>query len=75
IETPQPRIIDLAVNGQRIFHRSLTAEDGRVGVNFPVVFSSPTTLIRFQTDVPGQVPGNGDPRKLAFRVLNFQVLH
>jgi hypothetical protein len=29
-------------------------------------------LLLFQTDGPGELPGNGDPRKLAFSLRNFQ---
>ena len=74
IETIQPRTVEIWADDQRISRLSLDAENRRVAVDLPVVFSSSKITLRFETDLPGDAPPNGDPRKLAFRVLNFRVL-
>lgn len=74
LNTLKPRNVRIGVNGKTLQNLSLGLKD-------PVAhFKSPTfTLVPgrntlfIETDVPPELPGNGDPRKLSFQISNFII--
>lgn len=42
--------------------------------NEQIILQPGGNLLEFATNLPGELPGNGDPRKLAFRLWNFHLL-
>lgn len=48
---------------------------GAQQVELKILINPGTTKLRFTTDKPAELPGNGDSRKLAFNVTNFDVVY
>ena len=74
IGTIRPRAIEITVNGQVLLRSTVENDQERAVFNKRVLLRPGSNVIRLETDVPGELPGNGDPRKLAFRLWNFRVL-
>ena len=61
------------IGAQRIYQTSLTLEAVPRSVEVTVTLAPGENELRFATDVPADFPSNGDPRKLAFTVGDFNV--
>jgi len=72
--TLKPRNVKIGLNGKTLQNLSL----GLSG-SVPHFKSSPVTLapgqntLFIETDVPPELPGNADPRKLSFGIRNFEM--
>jgi phosphoglycerol transferase len=64
--------ISVSLNSTRIFETSLAANSPIVPVALTVTLLPGDNNFLFESDHPAEEPGNGDPRKLAFDVTNFQ---
>jgi phosphoglycerol transferase len=53
---------------------SLNGDAAPTDVELPVTLNPGRNIIRFETDLPGELQANGDPRRLAFCLRNFKVL-
>jgi hypothetical protein len=72
VESLLPRHIDIEVGGKHV--RSFNIGPGQFEtIKFTTRPTSPETTIDLKTDVPAQRPPNGDPRAVAFRVINPEV--
>ena len=72
LNTLKPRNVNINVNGKTIGNLSL--ETGGVARDFqstPVSLEPGQNVLFIETDVPPELPGNGDPRKLSFDISNF----
>jgi hypothetical protein len=52
---------------------ALEPEQPAMSVETTVTLQPGKNILEFRTDVPADVPGNGDPRKMAFRITDFTV--
>lgn len=68
------RDVDVIVSSGAQMHLVLGPDQPRGKVDLPVSLAPGKTVVRFETNRAAEPPGNGDPRKLAFRVWNFQIL-
>jgi hypothetical protein len=73
LATLKPRFINIMIGAQRIYQTSLTLEAVPRSVEVTVTLAPGENELRFSTDVPADFPSNGDPRKLAFTVGDFNV--
>jgi phosphoglycerol transferase len=73
LATLKPRFINIMIGAQRIYQTSLTSEAVPRSVEVTVTLAPGENELRFATDVPADFPSNGDPRKLAFTVHDFNV--
>ena len=73
LRTGAARKIDVIANGRSRAAFSLEA-GGRAVIDERIVLAQGRNVIRFETDVPGEVPTNGDPRRLAFALWNLRIL-
>jgi hypothetical protein len=72
IQSLQPRQLTLVFNSNSINSVSLKP-DTEVPMAFDLVLEPGDYDLAFYTDVPGQLPANGDARILAYEVRNFSV--
>ncbi len=73
LRTNGPRRIVIRTGSQQLYERNFNAIDPGTSVDLPLPLPSGSMEIQFETDRAGELPGNGDPRKLAFNVRNFRV--
>jgi hypothetical protein len=71
--TLHPREISVSHGTQELFHGSLTANQPPLPVNLMVLLPPGRSELRFHTNLPGQVAGNGDGRILAFNLRNLTI--
>lgn len=72
--TMKPRNIEISINGKQLEKLSL-------GSNGPlrrfkqnsIMLVPGTNTLTIETDVPAELPGNGDPRKLSFGISNLRI--
>jgi hypothetical protein len=67
------RTIQISKDGQELFVGALSEVASSKPVNLAVQVPPGRCQVRFHTNVPGALPGNGDDRKLAFNVRNFTI--
>lgn len=73
VETLLKRQINVEIAGKQL--ASVQIGPGQFEtIKFTWRPSTPQTIIELNTDVPGQRPPNGDPRVVAFRVINPEVV-
>lgn len=74
LATLKPRNVSIKLNGQVLANMNL-AEAGASAVlsPTPVSLAPGRNILSFDTDVPAELPGNGDFRKLTFQISNFAV--
>jgi hypothetical protein len=66
-----PQNVKVSVEGREIANLDLQpGQESRLRVDLTA--EHPTTLLRFVAAHDGRVPGNGDPRRLAFQILHPQ---
>jgi phosphoglycerol transferase len=71
-ETLKPRHIRVLREGDTIFETDV--KPGKVEpVQLNFVLAPGQTTLHFKSDVPADQPGNGDTRKLAFSMTNFEL--
>jgi hypothetical protein len=73
IGTVQPRRIVIKLDDQTLLDRNLSAGEQLPEVELRAELSPGSNSLHFWSDRPGEPPGNGDPRKLAFMLKNFSV--
>jgi hypothetical protein len=59
-------------NGKEIVYQGRLEPANSTPVNLAVPLPVGKTVLHFNTDVPAEAPGNGDTRRLAFSITNFQ---
>ena len=67
------RQVSVSSGSEVLFSGSLEPGKPPAPVSFEVTLSPGTSEIRFKTDTPAELPGNGDSRRIAFNIWNFQV--
>lgn len=72
LETLRPRQIRITKAAETLFHGNLEPTSA-APVNFPLLLPTGKTVLRFTTDIPAEVPSNGDTRKLAFSLADFEL--
>jgi phosphoglycerol transferase len=73
LEAGGARRIAISHSGRELYRRDFSAGDPPADVILKVPVDAESTELRFVTNRSGEVPGNGDPRKLAFNVRDFKV--
>lgn len=71
----QPRTITIMHGSEKVAESVLTEPAKFEALELTVRLKPGENRLRFETDRPGQVVGSGDPRSLAFRIVNFQVAY
>ena len=72
LETFKPRQLRIT-NARETLFQSALEPNSAVPVQLALLLPAGKTIFRFTTDVPGEPPGNGDGRKLAFNIVNFEL--
>ncbi len=72
LRTLKPRNVTIGINGD-ILQNFLLGLSGAVVQLTPVTLSPGQNSLFIETDVPPELPGNGDPRKLSFGISNFAM--
>lgn len=70
----KPRNLKIGINDKILQNLSLNISG--LSVNFkspPVVLVPGQNSLFIETDIPPELPGNGDPRKLSFGISNFVI--
>lgn len=71
--TLRPRTVEISSASQKLHTQSLVANETSASVELTVTLSPGKNEIRFTTDTPADLPGNGDPRMMAFNIKNFRI--
>jgi phosphoglycerol transferase len=66
------RKVDVLAGSKELFSVSLDPGQPSPSVDLVVSLRPGKNELLFRTDRPGELPGNGDPRKLAFSLRNFE---
>lgn len=74
VNSAQARHLQVISAGKTLAAMTLLKDAPAQAVEFAVALAPGRNVIRFETDVPGELPDNGDPRRLAFCVRNLKVL-
>lgn len=69
-----PRHLEIWMDGQRLQETDLPAMLSAPKMQLRVTLQRGRNTLTFRTDRPAQQPGNGDPRFLAFCLLDFEVV-
>jgi phosphoglycerol transferase len=74
--TLKPRNVKIGLNGKTLEYLSLGIS-GSVPhfKSGPVILTPGQNILFIETDVPPELPGTGDPRKLSFGITNFEINH
>jgi len=67
------RHLEIQMAGQRLYETDLRAMLTTPEMQLPVTLQRGRNVLTFRTDQPAEQPQNGDPRSLAFCLLNFEV--
>jgi hypothetical protein len=70
----KPRHLEIWMAGQRLYETDLPALLSAPEMQLPITLQQGRNILTFRTDQPAEQPGNGDPRFLAFCLLNFEVV-
>lgn len=73
LSTLKPRRVDIFLAGHKISESSLDDPGLRYPTNLEVSLAPGRNTLLFETDGRGEVPGNGDPRKIAFGIHNLKI--
>jgi hypothetical protein len=68
------RQVEIRQSAAALYSRDFHAGDQPATVTLDVIVDPGATNLTFVTDHPGQVPENGDPRKLAFAIRDFTLV-
>jgi len=69
----RPRHLEIQMAGQRLYETDLRAMLTAPEVQLRISLERGRNVLTFRTDQPAEQPQNGDPRSLAFCLLNFEV--
>jgi phosphoglycerol transferase len=72
LATIKPRQLQLSLDQQTLKAVFLQPDQPAL-IDLTITLAPGKNFLRFKTDVPGDLPGNGDQRKLAFNIINFTV--
>jgi hypothetical protein len=64
--------VSISAGSQKLYDASLEPEQSKQ-VDLALLLKPGKNELRFETDVPAELPGNGDQRKLAFDLVDFRV--
>jgi hypothetical protein len=67
-----PRKVEVTAGSEKLFSASLDSAQMSARANLAVSLRPGENVLFFKTDRAGELPGNGDPRKLAFSIRNFE---
>jgi hypothetical protein len=72
--TIKHRNIEISINGKHLQNLSL-GNNGPFGhfKQNSIMLVPGTNTLTIQTDIPAELPGNGDPRKLSFGISNLRI--
>ena len=73
LETVKPRQIRIT-NAKETLFQSALEPGSLLPVQIALLLPPGKTVLRFASDVPAEQPPNADMRKLAFSVLNFEIV-
>ena len=73
IATLQPRVVEVLSGAETLARAVLDKTNPFGSIEFTTTLQPGPNRLHFRTDAPGAVPGNGDPRSLAFRIQNFRL--
>jgi phosphoglycerol transferase len=73
LSSPKPRMVQISSNGKELFAHSFSEVVEAKPVHLVVNVPPGRCKLLFHTDIPAALPGNGDPRRLAFLVQNFTI--
>jgi hypothetical protein len=73
LATSRPRKIEIFDGVTQLYRGSLAENQSSEVLHLTVLLPPGRSELRFRTDVPGELPGNGDERKLAFNIRNFTI--
>jgi len=72
--TIKPRNIEISINGKQLQRLSLGSNGPLRNFKQNSIMLVPgTNTLTIETDVPAELPGNGDPRKLSFGISHLRV--
>jgi hypothetical protein len=69
-----PQRVEIYRGTEKLYSTALDPGQPPVAVHLTVALAQGRNELSFRTDRPAQLPGNGDPRKLAFNIRNFTIL-
>jgi hypothetical protein len=72
LATLMPRFVNVTVGAQSVYQASLAAGPPQ-RVELALTLAPGETELRFATDTPADFPSNGDPRKLAIMLRDFDI--
>jgi hypothetical protein len=71
--TLKPRTVEISDGVTQLYQASLAENQSSETLHFAVSLPPGRNELRFRTDVPGELAGNGDKRKFAFNIKNFTI--
>ena len=71
--TLRPREIEISDGTRQLYQSSLAENQPPSPVSLTIFLPPGRSELRFRTNVPAELPGTGDQRKLAFNVRNFTI--
>lgn len=74
ITTVQPRRLKIVAANETLAEMTLAPDQPPRPIELALVLQPGANHVRLETEVPGELPANGDPRTLAFCIRNFRVL-
>jgi phosphoglycerol transferase len=71
--TVQSRRVDIYAGAERIYTGSVDPAEPAI-IDLTVSLEAGRNELKFRSDRPGELPGNGDTRKLAFNIRNLSIV-
>jgi phosphoglycerol transferase len=75
LRSVKPRHLEIWMAGQKLSEANLPAMTSQPPTRLSITLQPGRNILTFRTDRPAEQPPNGDPRFLAFCLLDFRLTH